>query len=167
MIPNRVIFLILLTLCALTASAQEHLSFRPDTWDFGTIRETDGRVSHTFTGVNRGDSPLVILDVVTTCGCTVPDFSKKPILPGEKTQITVTYDPANRPGSFTKELWVYSSEKRKIATLTVQGSVIPRQKTVEELYPVDAGGGLRLASTLNAFSYIYPAYRSFRVLKSL
>lgn len=156
MIPNRVIFLILLTLCALTASAQEHLSFRPDTWDFGTIRETDGRVSHTFTGVNRGDSPLVILDVVTTCGCTVPDFSKKPILPGEKTQITVTYDPANRPGSFTKELWVYSSEKRKIATLTVQGSVIPRQKTVEELYPVDAGGGLRLASTLNAFSYIYP-----------
>ena len=102
------------------------------------------------------DSPLVILDVVTTCGCTVPDFSKKPILPGEKTQITVTYDPANRPGSFTKELWVYSSEKRKIATLTVQGSVIPRQKTVEELYPVDAGGGLRLASTLNAFSYIYP-----------
>ena len=64
--------------------------------------------------------------------------------------------PANRPGSFTKELWVYSSEKRKIATLTVQGSVIPRQKTVEELYPVDAGGGLRLASTLNAFSYIYP-----------
>ena len=84
MIPNRVIFLILLTLCALTASAQEHLSFRPDTWDFGTIRETDGRVSHTFTGVNRGDSPLVILDVVTTCGCTVPDFSKKPILPGEK-----------------------------------------------------------------------------------
>ena len=156
MIQNRVIFLILLTLCALTASAQEHLSFRPDTWDFGTIRETDGRVSHTFTGVNRGDSPLVILDVVTTCGCTVPDFSKKPILPGEKTQITVTYDPANRPGSFTKELWVYSSEKRKIATLTVQGSVIPRQKTVEELYPVDAGGGLRLASTLNAFSYIYP-----------
>ena len=72
MIPNRVIFLILLTLCALTASAQEHLSFRPDTWDFGTIRETDGRVSHTFTGVNRGDKPLVILDVVTSCGCTAP-----------------------------------------------------------------------------------------------
>ena len=74
-----------------------------------------------------GDSPLVILDVVTTCGCTVPDFSKKPILPGEKTQITVTYDPANRPGSFTKELWVYSSEKRKIATLTRAGSVIPAE----------------------------------------
>ena len=157
MIPNRVIFLILLTLCALTASAQEHLSFsaryvglRHDPRKPTAASATRSRVSTAAT------APLVILDVVTTCGCTVPDFSKKPILPGEKTQITVTYDPANRPGSFTKELWVYSSEKRKIATLTVQGSVIPRQKTVEELYPVDAGGGLRLASTLNAFSYIYP-----------
>ena len=156
MILKRVIFLILLALCALTGLAQERLTFQPDAWDFGTSRETDGRVSHTFTGVNRSDSPLVILDVVTTCGCPVPDYSKNPILPGETTQIPVTYDPANRPGAFTKELWVYSSEKRKIATLTVQGSVIPRQKTVEELYPVDAGGGLRLASTLNAFSYIYP-----------
>lgn len=156
MTAKRVIFLILLTLCALRAAAQEQLTFDPAAFDFGTILETDGRVSHTFTGVNRGDKPLVILDVVTTCGCTVPDFSKKPILPGEKTQVTVTYDPANRPGSFNKELWVYSSEKRKIATLTIRGSVTPRQKTVEELYPVDAGGGLRLASTLNAFSYIYP-----------
>ena len=153
---RRHISLIILALCALTAPAHAQLIFTPDSWDFGTIPETEGRVSHTFTGENRSDKPVVILDVVTTCGCTVPDFSKKPILPGEKTQITVTYDPANRPGSFTKELWVYSSEKRKIATLTVQGSVIPRQKTVEELYPVDAGGGLRLASTLNAFSYIYP-----------
>ena len=93
MITKRVISLILLALCALTAPAQERLTFQPAEWDFGTIRESDGRVSHTFTGVNRSDTPLVILDVVTTCGCTVPDFSKKPILPGEKTQVTVTYDP--------------------------------------------------------------------------
>ena len=82
MILKRVIFLILLALCALTGLAQERLTFQPDAWDFGTIRETDGRVSHTFTGVNRSDSPLVIRDVVTTRGCTVPDFPKKPILPG-------------------------------------------------------------------------------------
>lgn len=156
MIAKRVILLILLTLSLLPAAAQEQLDFEPSAWDFGTILERDGRVSHTFTGVNRGDKPLVILDVVTTCGCTVPDFSKKPILPGEKTQVTVTYDPANRPGSFIKELWVYSSDKRKVATLTVRGSVTPREKRVDELYPVDAGGGLRLASTLNAYSYIYP-----------
>ena len=131
MIPNRVIFLILLTLCALTASAQEHLSFRPDTWDFGTIREEQGRVSHTFTGENRSERPVVILDVVTSCGCTVPQFSRKPVLPGEKTQITVTFDPANRPGTFSKELGIYSSERRRIATLTVRGNVTPRPRSMD------------------------------------
>lgn len=149
--------LIILTaciLCALKAFPQKNLVFEPSTWDFGTIAEADGRVSHTFTGINRGDKPLVILDVVTSCGCTAPKFSRQPILPGGKTEITVTYDPTNRPGIFTKDLSVYSSERKRIATLTVLGNVTPRPKSLEELYPVDAGGGLRLTTTLNAFAYL-------------
>lgn len=153
----RFIAFIITALLPTTLTAQEEmLRFDPAEWDFGTILETDGRVSHTFTGENVGDSPLVILDVVTSCGCTVPAFSKQPVLPGEKTSITVTYDPTNRPGIFDKELWVYSSERRKIASLHVRGNVTPRAKSFEELYPVDAGNGLRLASTLCAFAYIYP-----------
>ena len=143
-----------LIFCMLSATAQDTLLFTPARWDFGTIREADGKVSHTFTGENRGRHPVVILDVVTTCGCTVPSFTKKPILPGGKTEIRVTYDPANRPGSFSKALAVYSSEKRKIATLTITGNVQPREKTVEERYPVDAGGGLRLTTTTCPLSYI-------------
>lgn len=154
MTARRHILLATLALYAFATAAHAQLAFTPDTWDFGTIRETDGRVSHTFTGENRGNTPVVILDVVTTCGCTVPEFTKRPIRPGEKTTVKVTFDPANRPGTFTKELGVYSSERKKVATLTVRGNVTPRMKSTEELYPVDAGGGLRLASTLNAFSYI-------------
>lgn len=153
---TRIVTSFLLTLCAVTASAQQGLDFSPAEWEFGAIREQDGPVSHTFTGINRSDKPLVILDVVTSCGCTVPKFSREPVLPGGKTEITVTYDPTNRPGTFAKDLGVYSTERRKIATLTVTGSVVPRPKGIEELYPVDAGGGLRLNSTLCAFSYIYP-----------
>ena len=153
---RRHISLIILALCALAAPAHAQLIFTPDSWDFGTISETDGRVSHTFTGENRSDKPVVILDVVTTCGCTVPEFTKRPIRPGEKTTIKVTFDPTNRPGAFTKELGVYSSERKKVATLTIRGNVTPRMKSTEELYPVDAGGGLRLSTTLNAFSYIRP-----------
>lgn len=154
MTAQRHIFLTLLALCAFATAAHAQLAFTPDTWDFGSIAETDGRVSHTFTGENRGDKPVVILDVVTTCGCTVPEFTKRPIRPGEKTTVKVTFDPTNRPGTFTKELGVYSSERKKVATLTVLGQVVPRVKSTEELYPVDAGGGLRLASTLSTFSYI-------------
>ena len=146
MSAKRIILLIIAAFAAFSASAQAPLVFEPDTWDFGTIRESDGRVSHTFTGVNRGDKPLVILDVVTSCGCTVPEFSRQPVTPGGKTQITVTYDPMNRPGTFTKELWVYSNERKKVASITVQGNVTPREKSLEELYPVDAGGGLRLST---------------------
>lgn len=155
---KRHITLIIFTL-TFFASAKGQLVFDPASWDFGAIHETDGRVSYTFTSENRGEKPLVILDVVTTCGCTVPQFSRQPIKPGGKTQITVTFDPTNRPGSFSKELGVYSSERRKVATLTIQGSVTPRPKSIEERYPVDAGGGLRLGTSLCAFSYIYPDLR--------
>lgn len=149
---------ILLLLCSTIAYAQDGLVFEPAVWDFGEIREADGPVSHTFTGENRSGKPLVILDVVTSCGCTVPRFSKQPILSGGKTEITVTYDPTNRPGVFSKELTVYSSDRKKIATLTVHGTVTPRPKSIEELYPIDAGGGLRLTTTLNAFAYIHAGH---------
>ena len=151
---KKFIILIFGPLRALAAPAQEALVFTPDAWDFGTIREEQGRVSHTFTGENRSERPVVILDVVTSCGCTVPQFSRKPVLPGEKTQITVTFDPANRPGTFSKELGIYSSERRRIATLTVRGNVTPRPRSIEERYPFDAGGGVRLSTTTAAFAYL-------------
>lgn len=160
MTRKRFILFILLAMWAAGAAAQPTLLFTPDSWDFGAIREQDGAVSHTFTGVNKGDKPLVILDVVTSCGCTVPEFSRKPVPAGGRAEITITFDPANRPGTFSKQLGVYSSERRKIATLTVQGSVTPRPRRIEESYPVDAGGGVRLSSTLCTFSYIHPGVRA-------
>lgn len=159
MIRCKHTLLILLLLGLTIVPARAQLRFDDASWDFGTIREDGGRVSHTFTGVNGGDKPLVILDVVTSCGCTVPHFTRKPILAGGQTRITVTFDPANRPGTFVKELGVYSSDREKIATLTIRGSVTPRQRSTEELYPTDAGGGLRLNTTLSAFSYIYQGRR--------
>lgn len=137
------------------AGARAQLVFEPDRHDFGTIREADGKVSCTFTGVNRGTKPVVLLDVVASCGCTVPEYSRKPILAGDSTRIVVTYDPENRPGSFSKELAVYSSDRRKIAALTIGGTVVPRPKSIEELYPIDAGGGVRLSMTLASFSYLH------------
>lgn len=154
--------LIALIICVLTLSttAYGQLVFEKASHDFGKIRETDGPVSCTFRGRNDGSKPVVLLDVVTTCGCTVPQFSRKPLLPGEQTEITVTYDPANRPGHFRRELEVYSSGRKKIATLEIRGSVTPREKRIDELYPVDAGGGLRLQSTLCALTYLRVGLRT-------
>lgn len=153
---------IILTLFALTAyapSLRAQLLFEPATWDFGAIDEEAGRVSHRFFGENRSNRPIVLLDVVTSCGCTVPEFSRRPILPGERTEIVVTFDPRDRPGTFEKQLHVYSTQRERIATLVVRGSVTPRPKSLAERYPVDAGGGVRLTHTLCAFAYVHQGER--------
>lgn len=97
----------------------------------------------------------MILQVTTTCGCTTPRYTRKPILPGEEAEITVTYDPANRPGNFSRELAVFTADRRIAAKLRITGSVIGRPKTLEELYPIDCGDGLRLEDNFHAFTYIY------------
>lgn len=144
-----------LILNALSCLAQSGLVFDRPAWDFGTIRETDGPVTHRFVCRNEGEHPEVILQVTTTCGCTTPRYTRKPILPGEEAEITVTYDPANRPGNFSRELAVFTADRRIAAKLRITGSVIGRPKTPEELYPIDCGDGLRLEDNFHAFTYIY------------
>lgn len=157
---TKLILLTILALSLFSPSLRAQLVFEPSAWDFGTIEEEAGRVTHRFTGENRSDRPIVILDVATSCGCTVPEFSRRPILPGEQTEIVVTFDPRDRPGTFEKQLHVYSTQRERIATLSVRGSVAPRVKSLAERYPVDAGGGVRLTHTLCAFAYVHPGERA-------
>lgn len=91
--------------------------------DFGTIKETAGKVTHTFTVKNVGDAPLVITRVVASCGCTTPQFNKEPIAPGKTGEISVTYNPAGRPGPFVKTVAVYSNGKDGTFILRIKGTV--------------------------------------------
>ena len=129
------------------------LKFKEQSWNFGDIKEDGGDVSHIFSFTNITDSPIVILDVSASCGCTTPTFSRKPIMPNQTGAITVTFDPINRPGKFSKGVSVKLSNNERI-TLKIDGNVIPRQRSVEELYPFEIGGGLRLDANFHAFSYI-------------
>lgn len=154
MTPKRCITAFALIICMLSSYAQQPLEFSPSEWDFGSIRESDGPVSFTFTGRNTSDRPLVILHIFSSCGCTVPEYTRKPILPQEKTEIRVTYDPANRPGAFSKELGIFDSERNKIGVLHIRGTVEGREKTLAERYPMEVGT-LRLTHNLCTFSYLY------------
>ena len=130
------------------------LRFDTLTWDFGTVAEAGGRVTHRFGFANRSGRPVVVTDVVATCGCTVPVYSKRPVLPGERSEIAVTFDPMNRPGRFDKVVSVFTSESGDPIRLRITGRVTPRERSVEELYPCDLGGGLRAAATSHAFGYV-------------
>lgn len=154
---NHLFLWLLLAVVPLPGQGQERetLRFSRPEWNFGDIREEDGKVTHTFIGRNEGDEPLVIVEVTATCGCTVTSFSRKPVLPGEETPITVTFDPRNRPGSFTKELSVFSSRRERLARLRITGNVAARELSLEEEYPFDFGEGLRLDGNFHSFAYLY------------
>lgn len=149
---------IVLTAAALVvfavAGAQSPLKFDRTEWDFGTIREADGSVSYTFEFTNRSSKPVVIDEVSASCGCTLPEFSRKPVLAGGRGRLKVTFDPANRPGSFSKEITVFTGGRRHRTVLRIKGDVIGRTKTVEELFPIEAGCGLRLDAVFLPFAYV-------------
>ena len=139
---------------AVAAAVDSPLKFDALSYDFGAIREADGKVSHTFRFRNASTKPVVIIAVQTSCGCTVPEYSKRPVMPGEGGEITLTYNPADRPGAFVRDADVYAADRTVIATLHISGMVEPRQKSVEELYPFDLGGGVRTSAMFVPFGYV-------------
>jgi hypothetical protein len=89
--------------------------------DFGEIPQSKP-VSVEFIFTNEGDAALVISDVGTSCGCTVPDYPKEPIAPGKSAKIKVTYNAANK-GVFSKTITVKSNDLEASKVLTIKGTV--------------------------------------------
>jgi hypothetical protein len=116
------------------------ISFDEKAHDFGKVKEEDGKITYVFDFVNKGKGPLVVNRVQASCGCTTPVWTKEPIEPGKKGTITVTYNPAGRPGAFTKNITVYSNATDEQSTLTIHGEVIPKQSAENSAYPVSIGG---------------------------
>ena len=92
--------------------------------DFGYIKEEKGAVSHDFEFENVGDEPLIILSATASCGCTRPEYPTKPIKPGKKGKIKVTFSPIGRPGPFRTEISVKTNGRNKMVRLHIEGSVI-------------------------------------------
>ena len=131
--------------------------------DFGTFREEDGRQSYNFEIVNTGNAPLVIQNVVASCGCTTPTWTKSPIPPSGKGVVTAMYDPAGRPGPFNKTLTVYTNANPATVVLVIKGEVKEREKTVEELFTFPVGG-VRFESNHLAFTTIKKTEKKIRVM---
>ncbi len=162
-----VAFVTLLAACALgfpsVARSQESAvggkgtqtaRFDHEKWNFGDVAEDGGKVEHAFVFTNVSSKPVVVLDVVSGCGCTTPSYSRKPVMRGEKGEIVVSFDPMNRPGHFSKGISVQISGSTEPVTLLVEGVVTPRVKSIEELYPFDMGDGVRFDSNFRAFAYV-------------
>jgi hypothetical protein len=97
------------------------IEFNKTEYDFGKI-PYQGNAMYEFKFKNTGNEPLVLNNVKSTCGCTVPDWPKEPIGPGETAKIQVKYN-TRITGSFAKGITVYSNADQPTVQLRIKGEV--------------------------------------------
>lgn len=116
-----------------TALAQAEIKFDKVTQDLGTFSEESPVKKAVFTFTNVGNKPLVLNQVVASCGCTVPRYDKKPIAPGQKGTISVTYNGTGKfPGHFKKSITVRSNAKTELTRLYVEGVMTEKNSRHEQ-----------------------------------
>lgn len=95
--------------------------------DYGTIGQGSDPF-RVFKFKNTGKAPLVINNAQGSCGCTLPEYPKQPIMPGETAEIKVRYD-TNRMGDFTKTVTLTTNESTPTRVLTIKGKVVDKTAT--------------------------------------
>lgn len=122
---KKLITILCIALVSLTMNAQSKVAkieFKSDTVDYGTIEKgADGVRVFQFT--NTGDAPLIISNVTSSCGCTIPKKPEGPILPGKTGEIEVKYD-TNRVMPIRKTITVISNAQTPTVALKIKGDVI-------------------------------------------
>lgn len=107
------------------------IKFEKMVHDYGTIKQGDNGEC-VFKFKNNGKEPLIITMCQGSCGCTVPQCPKDPILPGKSGEIKVKYD-TQRVGPISKSVTVQSNAKSGMQTIQIKGNIEP--KPVEEAFP--------------------------------
>ena len=110
------IYVILLFIPTLSFAQRAKIAFEKTTFNMGLVQENGGKVTHEFKFTNKGKAPLLIKFIETTCGCTTPKWNRKPIPPGDSSVVTVTFNPKDRPGVFSKKIIVYITKSVDIPT---------------------------------------------------
>ena len=124
---KKIIMMTLMLVCGMTAvMAQKpaQIKFDKTTHNFGSFSENEPKVSCSFTFTNIGEQPLVINQAIASCGCTVPEYTKTPIQPGEKGEIKVTCNGTGKfPGHFKKSITVRTNGAVEMTRLYIEGDM--------------------------------------------
>ena len=127
---KKISTLLFISLFSISIYAQDKVAkieFESETIDYGTIEKGSDGV-RVFKFKNTGDAPLIVSDVKSSCGCTVPKKPTEPILPGENGEIEVKYD-TNRVNPVRKTITVTSNAVTQTVALKIKGTVIDSKKS--------------------------------------
>lgn len=124
---KKVLLITMMLICGMTfavAQKQAEIKFDKLTHNFGKFSEKEPVVTCTFAFQNVGEQPLVINQAIASCGCTVPEYTKTPIQPGEKGEIKVTYNGTGKfPGHFKKSITVRTNGVTEMTRLYIEGDM--------------------------------------------
>lgn len=121
---KKIVLILFIGLVAQVVVAQEKavIEFKSEVIDYGEIAKgSDGVRQFEFT--NKGDAPLIISKVYSSCGCTIPKKPEEPIAPGSTGVIEVKYD-TNRCGPIRKTITVYSNATESTKAIKIKGTVM-------------------------------------------
>jgi len=99
------------------------INFPTPSFDYGMI-EAGEKVVHTYPFTNTGTVPLVLSNAKGSCGCTVPEWPKEPILPGESAEIVVMFNSVNKKGTQNKRVTITANTEPAQTFLTIKGEVL-------------------------------------------
>ena len=113
-----------------SAALKPTMDFKDTVYDFGTIHQSE-KVTHEFSFVNGGKTPLIITNASGSCGCTVPEYPHDPLAPGKSAVIKVTFNSAGKSGHQEKSVSIHTNTAKGINMIYIKGEVIA---------PKDGGG---------------------------
>ena len=132
---NTLLLALSLTAAAYTAQAQAPnpaanvgpvagpaITFEEVKYDFGSVAQ-GGTVDHTFKFKNTGNAPLVISNIGVSCGCTTPEWTKAPVMPGKTGSVTAHFNSTGKIGMQNKVLTIESNAAAGSATVALVGEV--------------------------------------------
>lgn len=100
------------------------ITFQESEYNFGDIKQGE-KVEHVFAFKNTGTAPLVLSNVLTTCGCTASEWPKEPIAPGKTAQIKVTFNSAGKMGVQNKVVTIISNASNAQEQVKMIGNIVP------------------------------------------
>lgn len=110
------------------------MKFEETRHNFGVFAQDTAIVSHDFIFTNVGKAPLIIHQASASCGCTVPEYTLEPVMPGEKGKITVTYNgKGRRPGIFRKSITIHNNGKQTPLRIYIEGEMIGDELPIKEV----------------------------------
>ncbi|MCC5945455.1 MAG: DUF1573 domain-containing protein [Bernardetiaceae bacterium] len=120
---KKITLSLLFCLMAVYSFAQGKFEFKSEVHDFGVVEEGE-KATHEFEFKNVGNAPIILSSVRASCGCTTPEWTRDPVMPGETGKIKAIYNSQGRPGAFNKTITITSNAATPSHRISIKGNVV-------------------------------------------